>query len=118
MLYLASPYSHDDPAIRVARFEAACAETAMMIREGLNVFSPIAYSHQFDVKYGIDEWEVWMRIDRDMLASCGELHVLMLPGWNHSKWVQAEIEHARNIGKPIKMRTPQASNLTVGGCCP
>ena len=29
MIYLASPYSHSDPLVREARFNAACLATAM-----------------------------------------------------------------------------------------
>ena len=35
MIYLASPYSDPDPAVREQRFEAACAVTAVMLRAGL-----------------------------------------------------------------------------------
>jgi len=45
MIYLASPYTSDDPAVRQQRFEAACRAAAAMIRQGQTVFSPIAHSH-------------------------------------------------------------------------
>jgi hypothetical protein len=32
MIYLASPYSHPDPLVRKARFDAACRATADLIR--------------------------------------------------------------------------------------
>lgn len=118
MLYLASPFSHDDPEVREARYKAALAETALMLSSGHNVFSPICYSYQFERDCGLSDWAFWMRVDLDILSRCGEVHVLMLPGWDVSRGVKAEIEHARKIGKPIKLRKPEASNLTVGGCCP
>lgn len=42
MIYLASPYSHPAPAVRQERYEAACAATATLTREGHPVFSPIS----------------------------------------------------------------------------
>ena len=44
MIYLASPYSDPDPAVRQSRFEAACKATAEMLRAGLIVFSPVMWS--------------------------------------------------------------------------
>ena len=35
MMYLASPYSDPDPAVRKQRFEAVCATTAAMLRVGM-----------------------------------------------------------------------------------
>ena len=52
MIYLASPYSHPDPAIREARFDAACRVTAEQIRAGQPVFAPVVMGHPL-VRYGL-----------------------------------------------------------------
>jgi hypothetical protein len=44
MIYLASPFTHDDPAVRQQRFEAACRAAAILISQGKTVFSPIMRS--------------------------------------------------------------------------
>lgn len=101
MIYLASPYSHPDPAVRQQRFEAACRAAAAMIRQGQTVFSPIAHSHAI-CAFGVPlDWRFWSRHDRRYLEACDEVVVLMLDGWQESVGVQAEIAIARELGKPV-----------------
>lgn len=45
MIYLASPYSHPDPAVEELRFEAACEAACKLMQQGHHVFSPIAHTH-------------------------------------------------------------------------
>jgi Domain of unknown function (DUF1937). len=45
MIYLASPYSHPDPLVREARFDAACRAMADLVHAGQIVFSPIVHGH-------------------------------------------------------------------------
>jgi nucleoside 2-deoxyribosyltransferase len=101
LIYLASPYSSDDPTIRQQRFEAACRAAAELMRQGKTVFSPIAHSHAI-CAYGLPlDWRFWERHDRRYLEACDEVAVLMLDGWRESVGVQAEIAIARELGKPV-----------------
>lgn len=107
MIYLASPYSHPDPAVREARFQAACRQAAEMLRCGILVFSPIAHTHPI-AKYGLPlEWARWEKYDRIFLEMCSEVWVLTLDGWQESKGVQAEIGIARELGKPVVFVEPE-----------
>jgi hypothetical protein len=103
VIYLASPYSHQDPAVREARFRAACDFTHWMLKQEHHVFSPIAYSHQFTMPpYTMDgPFEVWKEIDLDMIARCEAVMVLKIDGWDQSRGVKAEIEYAKEIGKRV-----------------
>lgn len=101
MIYLASPYSHPDPAIRERRYRDVCRATASLIRAGVSVFSPIIHSHPLEA-YGLpSHWRFWEELDRDFLARCDRLAVLMLGGWETSIGVRAEIRIARELGKPV-----------------
>jgi hypothetical protein len=107
MIYLASPYTHPDPAVREARFRAACRQAAEMFRCGIPVFSPIAYSHAI-AEHGLPlEWDFWERFDRAFLDVCTEVWVLTLDGWRESRGVQAEIVLARQMGKPVSFVEPR-----------
>lgn len=107
MIYLASPYSHADEAVREARFRAVCRHAAHMMRAGRFVFSPIAHTHPI-AAFGLPgDWAYWEQYDRAMLARCSELIVLMLDGWRESKGVQAEIGIAASLGKPVSYATPE-----------
>ncbi len=101
MIYLASPYSHPDPAVREHRYREACRSAARLMRAGHHVFSPIAHSHGI-AEHGVPgDWAYWESLDRHLLKMCDEMGVLMLDGWYESKGVQAEIRIARELGKPI-----------------
>jgi hypothetical protein len=101
LCYLASAYSHPDPAVRERRFEAACRATAELIRRGKPTYSPIAYSHPL-CRYGLpSDWAFWQRHDLAFLAFCDEVIVLKISGWEVSVGVQAEIAAARTLGKPV-----------------
>lgn len=104
--YLASPYSHSDPAVREARFEAACRATAALIRQGKIVLSPVVHSHPL-CRFGLPgDWEAWQRQDLAHLEACDEVLVLKLDGWQQSRGVQAEIAMARALGKPVSFIEP------------
>ena len=102
LIYLASPYSHEDGAVRTERFAFACETAAAMMRQGLMVYSPIAHTHC------IAEWgelpkgyEFWREFDERMIAACDELWVLMLSGWEKSDGVRREVDYARGIGRSV-----------------
>jgi nucleoside 2-deoxyribosyltransferase len=102
VIYLASPYSHPDPIVRERRFREACLAAATLLRAGHAVFSPIAHSHPL-VEHGLPtDWSFWERQDREHLARCDEVLVLMLEGWEASVGVREEIRIARELGKPVR----------------
>lgn len=103
-VYLATPYTHQDDAVKRARFEAVTVKAAELIREhGVNVFSPI--THSFNVECHGDlpcEWEFWQEIDRQYIEDwADEVWVLKQEGWERSVGVLAEIEIASAAGKPV-----------------
>ena len=103
MIYLASPYTHKNPDIQVARFDAVCRVTSVLLKLGHVVFSPIAYSHQFS-EYGIpNELDFWLKFDAHFINKSSELWVLTIDGWKESVGVKAEIELAIIRGIPVKL---------------
>ena len=67
MIYLASPYSHPDTAVRELRFREACRAAAELIRRGHAVFSPIAHGHSISLAGLPTGWAFWEPFDRLML---------------------------------------------------
>jgi hypothetical protein len=103
LVYLASPYSHPDPAIKQERFETICAVQAELLNQYGDVFGfigPIAASHCV-AQHGKlpTEWEFWKKQDELLISRCDELWVIKMDGWEGSVGVQAEIAFA--IGKKI-----------------
>lgn len=106
MIYLASPYTHPDPAVREQRYRAACRVTASLIEAGDIVFSPIVHSHPM-ADYGLPStWGFWRRQDQAFLERCDEVVVLTLDGWGESAGVQGEIGIAHELGKPVRYLCP------------
>ncbi len=111
MLYLASPYSHPNPSVREARFQAACEAAAALVRAGRIVFAPIVHSHPI-AQHGLPtDWSYWERGDRRFLEVSDEVVVLTLPGWRESRGVQAEIQIAGELRKPVTYLAPPRGSL-------
>ena len=99
MTYLASPYSHEYPALRQWRFEQACRASAYLMRRGLMIFSPIAHTHPIALAGDLPKgWGFWQPYDHLMMDACRGIVVLMLDGWRESKGVRAEIEYMSRRG--------------------
>jgi hypothetical protein len=102
MIYLLSPYSHDDSAVREHRYHEACRAVVHLLRHGFMVFSPVVHSHPL-VAFGLpSDWTFWERADREHLTRCDEVLVLTLDGWEQSIGLAAEIEIAKELGKPFR----------------
>ena len=52
------------------------------------------------------DFAYWREWNMRMLRACDRLAVLMLPGWEESRGVQAEITAAKAWGMPIEYLTP------------
>jgi hypothetical protein len=103
LIYLASPYSNPDRAVRVERFNAACRAAAKLMHQGKLIFCPIAHTHPIAEIGGLPlGWMFWERYDQAMLAVCGRMIVLRLDGWEMSLGVAAEIKAMRDAGKPVE----------------
>ena len=98
-IYLASPYSHPESAIRHQRYEQAKDFTADCMKQGHIIFSPIANNHLIAVEHDLPkDFDFWMTFDLAFLRVAEKLWILMLEGWDESKGVQKERETAALIG--------------------
>ncbi|MEX0718072.1 MAG: DUF1937 family protein [Planctomycetaceae bacterium] len=106
MIYLAAPYSDSDPSVREQRFDAVCRAVAALKRSGIAVFAPIIHGRPL-VAHGLPtDWSCWESFDREFLAGCDELVVLMLDGWRNSRGVREEIRMAGDLGKAVRFLDP------------
>lgn len=102
LIYLATPYSHPDKAVRQSRFEVVNAVAARLIGEGYLIYSPISHSHPIALAGQLPTgWDYWERYDRLILSVCSQLIVVCQNGWSESVGVKAEIDTAREIGLPV-----------------
>ena len=105
--YLASPYSHPDPAVMEERRVAACRKAWELIASGLAVISPIARNvAMIGVAGCAAGWERWREQGSAVLAACGKVLVLRLPGYEQSVGVAAEIAIAESLVIPVEYIEP------------
>lgn len=104
--YLASPYSHPNPAIKQERATQVIKASVDLFKRGFIVFSPIGYNCHWETYDLPGDWSVWEEFDKAFIDRCDSVVVLNIPGWDQSVGVQAEIEHAKLTGKPVIFLTP------------
>lgn len=104
-IYLATPYTHPDPAVRRARFEAVTQAAGALMRRRFLVFSPITMGHPIceacaDIPMDFLYWEtVCLSYLSDWATA---LVVLTLDGWRGSRGVTTEIAVAHEWGLTVK----------------
>lgn len=102
MIFIASPYSHPDAAVREARFLSALGYAHSLINRGEIAFSAIAYGHPFAEHFGAPtNFQHWRGLNHHMIYLSREVHVMMLDGWRDSQGVADEMLYAEEIGRPI-----------------
>jgi hypothetical protein len=107
MIYLATPYTHPDHSVMQNRFEMACSVAGKLMREGHIVFSPIAHTHPIAVRCELPrDWGFWHKYDAEFIEACDEVWVVRMDGWDVSRGVLAEIDIAKDFGKPVKYIDP------------
>jgi hypothetical protein len=114
LIYLASPYSHPNPAVRKERLEAARKATERLFMMGRTVYSPIIYTCALlgDSSPLPTSTEYWIGHDLKTLARYDVLYVLLIEGVNESVGVQCEIGFANENGIPVWNLEPETLELT------
>ena len=103
-IYLACPYSHNNPEVELTRFRAANKVAADIMCQGHVVFSPISHSHSIHIQCSLPgNWEFWLKQDTAFIEWCDEVWVMKLDGWTTSKGIKKECEIARELGKIIRL---------------
>ncbi len=103
LVYLASPYSNPDLAVRGIRAARASLCAAWLMNKGWSVLSPLSMGHAIWSAYPAlsGDFMAWREPCLRMLESSDALAVLMLDGVETSAGVAAEIDHARRLGIPL-----------------
>lgn len=103
LVYLATPYSHEDESVRLKRFDVVNTVAADLMKEGKVVFSPISHSHTIAVENDLPtDWDYWKQSCEVFVTRCDRLMVLCVDGWKISTGVQEEIKIAEQHNIPIE----------------
>ena len=101
-IYLASPYTHPDPAVVEERVKAAADVVVECAHRRLTILSPVVYMHELAKFHDLPKtWEFWSTLDLRMLDAADALWVLTLDGWEKSIGIQGELDYARFTMKQI-----------------
>lgn len=107
LIYLASPYSHPDRAVRQARFRIANRVAAELMTRGSLIFSPLSMSVPIAEEAGLpDDWSFWSVFDRALISRCQKMIVIDIEGLAESVGVRAEIAIANELGIPVEYYKP------------
>lgn len=113
LIYLASPYTHSDPATRRLRAERAAEVACQLINKGHHVISPIAFFHFVATCGSLPTvFEYWLELNRKILSICGELWIIQMEGWIASMGIAAEIRIAKELNIPIRYVDPRTLEIS------
>jgi hypothetical protein len=99
MIYLASPYSHPDPAVMESRYREVVLVVGRMTERGHHVYSPIVHYHEVAKLTGLStSAEFWTKINHATIDLCESVYVLRTGGWMSSVGVLDEISYAKEKG--------------------
>lgn len=112
LVYLSSPYSHEDDAVVAMRAMQAIETVALLNATGICVLCPNAHYHivaaaAFQIKLPSTVQEPSrVEMKTKLIRACNEVWVLMLPGWRESHGVQEDIKLALSNGIPVYHLVP------------
>ncbi len=103
VIYLASPYTHQDQSVVEENFRKISRVAAKLVSEGHVAISPITYGHTLlDFKKMPSDWQFWQNFCSQILYKCDKLLVVKMEGWEKSRGVKDEMSIARDHGIPIE----------------
>lgn len=110
LVYLASPLTHSDAAVRQQRTVAVAKAAGWLManRRDYFFFSPVCFGTPIAAECTLPyEWQFWAEIDECMLSRCDEIWILTIPGFKSSTGVNAERQIAERLALPCRFVIPQ-----------
>ena len=103
MIFIASPYLHDDPEVMEHRFLTVEQYVAECLFNGECVISPIVSYHHMANRFDMrKDFKFWKEVNHDLIERSDVIRVLMLPQWRESKGVLDEMAFSSYINLPIE----------------
>ena len=117
IFYVASPYSHPDPAVQEDRYSEAMRFVAWHLASQGPLpapFSPIVYCHEMAKRFDLPkDFLFWRTLNRANLLVSAHMVVLRIPGWDESKGVLDELQFAQMHRIPHYYADPVDDGYTV-----
>lgn len=105
--YLATPYSKYPGGLQAA-FDMACEQTALLVKAGIPVFSPIAHTHPVAMIAGMDPLDhtIWLPCDQPMMDAASGIIMVRAESWEKSYGMKVELETFTAAGKRVVWMDP------------
>lgn len=106
-IYIASPYSHEDPAVREANVARSVEAAAECMRRGHMALSPLAATHPVAALAPDLGYERWMEQDFTLIRhwATALLYLASSPG------ADREVEYAENLGRRVFLFIDEVPDL-------
>lgn len=102
LIYIGSPYTHEDPFIMEDRYQKTLKATATLLKEGFHVISPVVHCHPLSLKFTLPpHFDFWKEYNLKILEKCDILLVLNIEGYLYSKGLKGECNFAKAKGIKI-----------------
>ena len=106
LIYLASPYSHEDIEVQEQRVQDILKITKYLIYEyGCTIFSPIVYTTA--IHQNFEPLKGWYTFDLEFLKKCDAMVIVALDGFKQSRGIGLEIAFATGAKIPIYYMDPK-----------
>jgi hypothetical protein len=112
--YLGTPYTRYPHGLDAAAAEAA-RNAGLLIRAGVNAYSPIVHGHAVARAAMLDPLDaaLWMMLNEPVMAVAHGLIVCMMDGWHGSAGLRAEIRAFELAGKRIVYMVPGSASAAL-----
>lgn len=101
MLYICSPFTHEDDTVQKRRFEIAARASARLMAAGIPVIPPLSLTLAAVEQGLVLSHAGFLKLDLQILRRCDEMVLLALPGWQQSVGVKQEIFEALKLKIPV-----------------
>jgi hypothetical protein len=96
-VYIASPYTHSDPAVVEANVARSVAAAAALMRKGHLAHSPLAATHPIAALAPDVGYEDYMRLDLSLIEHWATALLFLAP----SPGANRELQYARELGRTV-----------------
>lgn len=106
LVYLAAPYTHENPLVVDARMSRLCVVDATLMKRGVMTASPLMKHFLLEHSDLPGDWNYWKDYAEVLLSKCDKMVVVTMQGWEESVGVQAEIKLCEQFGIPVEYLDP------------
>jgi hypothetical protein len=115
LIYLASPFNHDEETVREERRRLVTVATARFMKMGFVVYSPIVHNGTVATVYDLGRhFTFWRFHDETILSRCDAMWILLIDGWDKSFGVASEIKFSKKRKIPVsRVLMPQEDDTLM-----